>query len=50
MGLTCELQEPGKGLAGFEVLDFVHDLGCILLGPCCEGCLQDPQFLSSKVN
>lgn len=44
MGLTCELQEPGKGLAGFEVLDFVHEFGCVLLGPHCEGCLQDPQF------
>lgn len=50
MGLTCESQEPGTGLAGFEVLDFVHNLGCVLLGPCCEGCLQDPQFLSSKVS
>lgn len=44
VGLTCELQEPGKGLAGFEVLDFVHEFGCVLLGPHCEGCLQDPQF------
>lgn len=44
MGLTCELQEPGKGMAGFEVLDFVHKFSHVLLGPFCEGCLRDPQF------